>query len=145
MHIPNSEAHAAELARVVREHSHEPVTILVVDDVLTWCRERNPAERRNPPAMALRADVTGEAVILVRREIDADQVQSIKDRMLFGDCAELAARLDTPAVFLEHLVLHELAHLLNDWGQDREDDCDGWAFNAMGWLPEGYGRADSWQ
>jgi hypothetical protein len=52
-----------------------------------------------------------------------------------GGFEALAERLVTPELFLEHLALHELAHLVNDWGQEAEEDCDDWAFRKMGWLP----------
>ncbi len=32
---------------------------------------------------------------------------------------------------LKHLVLHEVAHIKHDWRQDREKDCDRWAFNQL--------------
>jgi hypothetical protein len=133
MHIPDSSAYAEDLAQVLSQHSDEPVETLFVEDILTWCRERNGENRGNPIAMAIRDGVTQRAGILMRLDIDAHQIQGVKERLLFGGYESLAARLDTPELFLRHLVLHELAHLINDWGEDAEDDCDGWAFQAMGW------------
>lgn len=33
--------------------------------------------------------------------------------------------------FLNHLVLHEIAHIKNRWGQNKETDCDIWAFERL--------------
>jgi hypothetical protein len=132
MHIPDSSLFAADLAQVLAEHSDEPIEILFVDDVLAWCSERKGECNGNPTAMAIRDSVTGQAGILIRRDIDADRIDGIHGRLLFGGFESRAARLDTPESFLRHLVLHELAHLANDWAQDAEEDCDEWAFRRMG-------------
>lgn len=84
--------------------------------------------------MAIRDGTNKRAGILMRRNLSVDRVRGVQDRLLVGGFDALAARLTTPALFLQHLVLHELAHLVNDWGQDAEEDCDDWAFRAMGWL-----------
>jgi hypothetical protein len=34
---------------------------------------------------------------------------------------------------LKHLVLHEVAHIKHNWRQDREKDCDRWAFDQLRW------------
>lgn len=132
MHISDSADYAADLAQVLTKHSDEPVELLFVEDILTWCRQRNGETRGNPIAMAIRDSVTQQAAILMRRDIDADRIQAVKGRMLFGGFESLATRLDTPELFLRHLVLHELAHL-NGRAQEAEDECDEWAFRAMGW------------
>ena len=59
-------------------------------------------------ALAVRGQVT-ENPTLVRH---ADEIQS-------------------PIEYLTHLVLHEVAHIKNDWHQDRETDCDLWVYEQM--------------
>jgi hypothetical protein len=82
--------------------------------------------------MAITDGATGAWGILLRRAVDPSSVGSILDRMEFGGgfkrCREI---LDTPERFLKHLVLHELAHLANNWGQEHENDCDRWAFERL--------------
>jgi hypothetical protein len=87
MHIPDSSLFAADLAQVLAEHSDEPIEILFVDDVLAWCSERKGECNGNPTAMAIRDSVTGQAGILIRRDIDADRI----DGIMVGSC--LAASL----------------------------------------------------
>lgn len=42
-----------------------------------------------------------------------------------------AHHLQTGVECMKHLVLHEVAHIKHNWGQDREKDCDRWAFNQL--------------
>jgi hypothetical protein len=42
-----------------------------------------------------------------------------------------AEEIETPEAYLEHLVLHEVAHIKNNWGQDRETDCDLWVYEQL--------------
>jgi hypothetical protein len=42
-----------------------------------------------------------------------------------------ADEIQTPIEYLKHLVLHEVAHVKNDWHQDRETDCDLWVHEQM--------------
>lgn len=34
-------------------------------------------------------------------------------------------------LFLEHLVLHEIAHIKHQWSRDRERECDLWAWERL--------------
>jgi hypothetical protein len=135
MHIPDSSVYEAELSRVIRAHSEEPVDLLFVEDIASWCREHKGTCSGNPIAMAIRDGSSQRAGILIRRDLKTDQVRGVQDRLLVGGFEALAEQLVTPELFLQHLALHELAHLVNDWGQEAEEDCDDWAFRAMGWLP----------
>jgi len=49
---------------------------------------------------------------------------------------EDADRIDSGIEFLTHLVLHEIAHVRNRWGQDKETDCDIWAHFELKKLRE---------
>lgn len=44
---------------------------------------------------------------------------------------EHADEINTEIAYLEHLVLHEIAYIKNDWHQDRETDCDLWVYEQM--------------
>jgi hypothetical protein len=132
MHIENAEEFATSLRQAVDRNCAESVQIIFIDDVDEWCVARNGQCAGNPPAMAIRYSPSNEAAILIRRGIDAVTVRGIKDRMFVCGLELLSARLDEPEAFLTHLALHELAHLVNGWGQAQECDCDEWAFRAMG-------------
>jgi hypothetical protein len=109
---------------------------MLVESVAAWCSERGAENPPDPIAMALRCGETRRAGVLIQSSIRDDRMQSAIDRMLFGDHGDLPDQLrGNAALFLSHLVLHELAHLTNNWGQEREDDCDRWAFERL------FGRA----
>ncbi|WP_027362334.1 hypothetical protein [Desulfospira joergensenii] len=53
--------------------------------------------------------------------------------MVHPGLADHANRLfaSNSMLFLEHLVLHEIAHIKNKWGQKKETACDLWAFEQI--------------
>ena len=115
----------------LRRHARQPVELLIVDDVAGWASSRQGNARGNPPAMAITDNASGAWGILLRRTIDAEWVASIISRIEFGANPNAREGLSTSELFAKHLVLHELAHLENGWGQERENDCDAWAFDKM--------------
>lgn len=131
MNIVSTEAYRELLERVAACNSDETVEVVFVEDVADWCAQRCIENWGNPAAVSIRGRRTDSGRIVIRREIDADWIDGIKARMLLGGFWIEVDDLDTPEKFLTHLLLHELAHLVNDWGQDREDDCDAWAFDRM--------------
>lgn len=132
MDIASTEQYKGPLIRLIERVSSEPVELIFVDDVSSWCSERDGENKGNPAAKAIRDRKTRKAGILLRRSIDSDRVNQIKGRMNAGGYWVESSALDSPDKLLAHLVLHELAHLLNNWGQEEEEQCDGWAFEKMG-------------
>jgi hypothetical protein len=126
----------AELLRLMleaelRAQARQPVQLVVVDDVAEWASSRKGNLKGNPPAAAVTDPTTGTWGIVLRRKIDAPWVASVLDRIELGGHPKVLAVLCSPRQFARHLVLHELAHLENGWGQERENDCDAWAFERM--------------
>jgi len=44
---------------------------------------------------------------------------------------EHADEISSSVEYLMHLVLHEVAHIKNNWTQERETDCDLWVWEQM--------------
>lgn len=65
------------------------------------------------------------------REMDENDTAGILGRLDFGGHSRERSLLVNPKLFLRHTVLHELAHLENNWGQAYEDECDSWAFERL--------------
>lgn len=131
MIIASTEGYRTQLEAIINQVSDEPVELIFVDDVATWCSERKGENRGNPSAKAIRDSQTKRAGILLRKVLDSDRINGIKGRLDAGGFWAESSRLDTPEKFVTHLVLHELAHLLNNWGQENEEQCDAWAFEKM--------------
>jgi hypothetical protein len=130
--IADTEQYREALETVLKAHASEPVDLMIVDDVAEWAKGRIGNAKGNPIAMSVVATSSGAWGIVMRREMSAERIRGVLDRMVFGGYLNAAELLNEPLKFLEHLVLHELAHLRNKWGQDREDDCDEWAFERAG-------------
>jgi hypothetical protein len=77
---------------------------------------------------ALRSD--GVPTIVLLDAITPDIRDTITPAMEIRGFAVDVARLGEPSAFLEHLVLHEAAHLVLPDGAS-ESECDRWAFDRM--------------
>ncbi len=129
--IANLETMRPDLEALLAEHASEPVTLLIVPSIAEWAKDRVPGFTHDPPGLALRAHGTSDAAIVVKQTITEEQADSIVGRVLLGGHPQAFHRLGTPVQFARHLILHELAHLENNWGQDRENECDTWAFSRL--------------
>ena len=131
MEIRDAEAHRPLMEAALAAHADRSVDLLIVPDVAEWAARRCGNAQGNPPAMAVTDGASGGWGILVRRVVSAAEVESILDRIAWNGRHAAHSLLDSPDVFLRHLVLHELAHLANNWGQEKEDECDDWAFQRL--------------
>lgn len=131
MYIRDAEEFRASLETTLEQHAERPVDLLIVPDIEAWSKGRCSNAKGNPIAVAIVDGATGGWGILLRQDIDESSVRSVLDRIAFGGHHDVYKRLTTPAVFLQHLVLHELAHLSHGWDQTHENDCDDWAFERL--------------
>jgi hypothetical protein len=131
MEIRDAEEYRPEMESALAMHSPRPVALLIVPDISEWAIERCTNAKGNPPAMAVVDQATRGWGVLVRRAMNAAEVKSILDRIAWNGRHAAHSALCSPSVFLRHVVLHELAHLANGWEQDKEDDCDDWAFERL--------------
>ncbi len=79
--------------------------------------------------MALRRS-DGVPTIVLLEEIDHHIQRSILPAMEIRGFTEEIEQLQNVHLFLEHLVLHEAAHLLLPSGAS-ESECDAWAFGRL--------------
>ena len=131
MEILDAEKYRVMLESELRSHASQSVELFIVEDIADWAASRNRNAKGNPPAMAVTDGATGAWAILLRRSIDSAWIASILSRIEFGGFHQTRSILALPETFLRHTVLHELAHLENGWGQDREEACDEWAFAKL--------------
>ena len=131
MEIRDTETYRELLEAQLAAHASKAVNLIVVSDIAEWERERGGFPAKSPIALAVIERPSGAWGILVQREIDENAVNGVLSRVSWDGRHKAAERLITPALFLRHLVLHELAHLENGWDQSHEDDCDDWAFERL--------------
>ena len=131
MDIASVEYHRPLLEAVLQTHAPQPVDLLLVPDIASWAVGGCGNAKGNPVAMAVVDQQTKGWGILVRQTIDAERVRSVTDRICFARTSDARTLISTPETFLKHLVLHELAHLVNHWDQSKEDECDDWAFEKL--------------
>src|SRR4051812_33563774 len=131
MEIRDAEKYRQLMEATLASHSERPIDLLIVPDIAAWDADRCSNGSGNPPARAVVDLDTGGWGVLVRRAMRPSEVNSVLDRIGWSGRHAAHAVLCTPDLFLRHLVLHELAHLANGWGQEREDECDDWAFERL--------------
>lgn len=129
--IPTA-AHRIFIDTFIEEFSRGPI-VLIIDNVPGWCRRHN-IEEYNPSrtARAFRVQQNGKGVILLASLITPPMRRSVEVFIERSGYPEEVKALREDRNFLQHLVLHEIAHLNYDWGEEEETLCDKWAFEMMG-------------
>jgi hypothetical protein len=133
MHVISSSEHAEHLNGILRSNAARPVQLLFVEDIAEWAAETGAKVNGNPNATALIGGESREWLIVVREAISEEKVASNINAMdIFENHGECIGLLNTPERFLEHTVLHELAHLILGVGNESESLCNAWAFQRLG-------------
>ena len=133
MQIDCASSHRPELERIIAEHSPYPAQLHFVADIQSWATDTGARVRGNPSATCLSSSSPGLPWLIVLREnIDESQIKSILDVMeIYENRKGIQEQLGSPERFLEHTVLHELAHLVLDCGNEGESRCNDWAFARL--------------
>jgi len=127
-------ASKSELLEIIGLFGPPRCQLLLVDSVMKWSIGVGIPE--DDPFRAARAVVRqpGDVpTIVMLKKISEDIQGSITGLLLARGFGDEADRLQDSAVFLEHLVLHEIAHLVLD--NPSESDCDEWAFERLAEQP----------
>ena len=125
--------HMDEILELVRRSGLE-ADVLVVPSIQDWCRE-NGVEEESPfrTGKCLKNVATGRHLILLPNVISDEMASSVRFAMEFRGFSGAVAQLTEPMTFLRHLVLHEIAHGLDE--KRSEQECDRWAFKQLKALP----------
>lgn len=122
----------AELRALAAAHLGE-LDVETVPSIQEWCQARGLSEN-NPfrCGAVCRSRETGRYLVLLSERITSDMQSSVRTAMqMRGDLTERQlAFLKEPRNFARHLVLHEVAHALDD--RRSEEECDNWAFKQLG-------------
>lgn len=119
------------IERVASKVATRPVEIYLPHDPRIWCEERGLSAQQVTYATAVKNTSTGAWGIVFSPEISEQSINSIVSGMEIRGFGEARTLREDPEQFVAHLVLHELAHLENNWGQEMESACDEWAFEML--------------
>lgn len=123
------DAYREDIIRTLDEVGLRGCTLEVVDSVREWAKSVGVEETNHARvAMALLAD--GNPLIVIKSEITPNDRSRVIGRMVLDVFDTELSRIRLPEAFLEHLVLHEAAHLLLPDGAS-EEECDRWAFEHL--------------
>ena len=117
--------------RAIAEHYDFPLEqIEAVTNIKQWCDEQQIEENNFwRVGKCLRNRKSGKYKILLAAEITPEMQSSVLAAMEYRGFENEVAFLKAADKFLEHLLLHEIAHAKNDnWN---EHECDSWAFNEL--------------
>jgi len=119
-----------EMLGLIQEFGPPASDLLLVDSVQQWAQSV-AIEERDPfrAGMAATRHQDGVPFIAVLKRITEDIQGSVIGALKFRGFGPEADRVPDPALFLEHLVLHEIAHLVLE--NPSEPDCDRWAFDRL--------------
>jgi len=120
------------LQAVAAKHAAQPVELIVVESVGDWSKAQGISNARgDPQAMAIATPDRSKWAVVMRQAIDQSTVESTISLMELRGFDQCRETLCSASEYAQHLMLHELAHLTNNWGQERERDCDVWAFERL--------------
>jgi hypothetical protein len=132
MQIPDVEIYRSELEALVERFATKTVSLVSAEGVRSWAIANAYSVKGDPISAAFPPNRSHSFVIAIRRAIDERSIRSVVDGLAVTGFAKECKRLEGGALqFLSHTVLHELAHIENEWGQEFEAKCDHWAFARL--------------
>ena len=129
----DTRAYLTELRALARRWGLD-IRVEIVPNIQDWCQAHGvPEDNPFRAGKIVQNDQSGQYVILVPETITTDMVSSVITAM---ECRGFATDVDLLSggrAFLQHLVLHEIAHGLDH--ARSEEACDQWAFEQLRQLP----------
>jgi hypothetical protein len=130
----NPQRHRRLIERIVQHYVRAEVHF--VPDVAAWISASSgsysSAEYGNPIGMALwNSTAENPNRILLRTPLSSQAIQEHLLALYLSGFRRVYFSIESNFAFLKHLVLHEVAHIRHNWNQDREKDCDRWAFKEL--------------
>lgn len=125
-----TERHFERLRAVAASHDFPLEEIEAVADIKQWSDERGVEEDNFwRVGKCLRNRNSGKYRILLAAEITPEMQNSVRAAMEYRGFGNEVSLLSAPDKFVEHLLLHEIAHAKNNnWD---ETECDSWAFEQL--------------
>ncbi|HMK56481.1 MAG TPA: hypothetical protein VK448_07590 [Dissulfurispiraceae bacterium] len=133
-----TESYLAQLRAVATRYDFPLEEIEAVQDIMQWCNERGIEENNSwRVGKCLRNRTNGKYRILLAAEITPEIKNSVLAAMEYRGFGNEVSSLEASEKFLEHLLLHEIAHAKHETWEEK--DCDKWAFNELKGPYKGHG------
>ena len=122
--------HLGRLKEIAANYPVAVEDIISVPSVQQWA-ESHGMKEENPfrTGCVVQNRQTMAYLIVLPEEITDDMQSSVCAAMELRGFANEVETLKMPEKFLQHLILHEIAHPLHPEGT--EDECDAWAFREL--------------
>jgi hypothetical protein len=130
LHEINTNDHISKLVEVAHKYDIPLEKIESVPSIMDWCKNRG-IEEDNPfrTGKCLRDSETGKYLILLAQTITPEMQNSVIGVLELNGFSLHTEVLYKPLAFLMHLLLHEVAHAIDEkWS---EEECDSWAFKEL--------------
>lgn len=128
-------SHTPKVRELLARHGLPIDTVLVIDSIAEWCKQRGLAEDNAHRAgrTVMEYPAARPRILLAAVITDDTKVSVLAALHLYGWERRVVDAIESDGLFFEHLVLHEIAHAIHDEGFP-EKCCDEWAFEEMGLL-----------
>jgi len=122
--------HLGRLKEIAANYPVAIEDIISVPSVQEWAESHGMKEDNLFRAGSVVQNRETKAYLIVfSDEITDDMQLSVRTAMELRGFADKVEALEVPERFLQHLLLHELAHPLHPEGT--ESECDAWAFREL--------------
>lgn len=131
------------ILKILRKYGYDTNNLVLTDNIHTWAssngvvailRDVNRLGGIFDYALTLTKtdrDMVETRLFVFTNVIPPSQIQQTLKNTVFGR-EPLGNYLKSKNQFIEHRVLHEVAHALKGWDESDEQRCDEWALQEMG-------------
>lgn len=128
------EPHLGLLEKIA--HHYVETEVLLVPDIAAWRAEHVicgsvGADDSNPIGQSLWGSEDAPNRILLKTPLAENVIQDHLFALYLSGFRRVHYAIEDNITFVKHLVLHEVAHIKHNWGQDHEKDCDRWALRQL--------------
>lgn len=131
--IVHTQRHNEHVVHIINKYVDKTFEVKFVDDIRKWANHNNielPGCSPFTPAACAWDKTFNRLIFVIAEEAHNDAITGRASNKFHSEVKLLKTERDLVAF----LILHELAHVIHGWGQDKEDECDMWAFEQMKFL-----------
>lgn len=129
----NMNLYTQNVESICNQYGLEKTNIIFTDNPYEWAIKRG-IENVQPRDIAFSTVEFpfNRKIIVLANNISSDSANSVWSRIDYSIGFKRAGKINTPELFVKHLILHEIAHVVNKMKQPEERKADDWAAKEMG-------------